>query len=120
MLSLASQLLSVSLHADPTSSALLLLCPIFPTLPTDFSPRFGCAVLPFAIRAEQMEISPSFHVEPWTSSQCPRWSCTPHIHPLLWKEAGLQFLLKSHLHGIALVKSTSGAAGSRRKPKSRG
>lgn len=76
---MASQLLSVSLHDDPTSSALLLPCPTSPTLPTVFSPRFGCAVLPFAIRAEQMEVSPSFHVEPWTSSLWPRWS--QHLSP---------------------------------------
>lgn len=78
----------MSLHADPTSSTLLLSCPI--------SPRISKVwiVLPFAIRAEQMEMSPSFHAELWISFQWPRWSCTSHPHLLLWKDTGLPFLLQ--------------------------
>lgn len=87
-LSLAPQLLSVSLHAGPTSSTLLLSCPISPRISKVW------AVLPFTIRAEQMEISPSFHAELWTSFQWPRWSCTSHPHLLLWNDAGLPFLLQ--------------------------
>jgi len=106
----------MSFHADPSSSGLLLQCPISSRPHQGCQPKAWVCCGALAIRAvPQMETSRPFHAEPGTPSECPGWS--RHRSPS-FRFHGRKQLFNSCTsqspHGIALGTPTSSGARSGR------